>query len=189
MEKTCTTCGVPQDLDQFHKQRRGLYGRRATCRRCSTARHKAYIASHPDRNSVYGRAAYRKNPELVKARNQSYRRTPKGWAVNAWARINQRTVNGAKPNWKNRAHRYYLEHGVRLEISKEDFYAWVVENWAQAEAVWAAGLKPSIDRIDSTGHYAIGNLRIISTDLNSTRGGGLAAMHRLQKKDTPPLPG
>jgi len=89
-----------------------------------------------------------------------------GWAVNTWVRLNNRTINGAKPNWGSASHRYYLEHGVRLEMTKTVFYAWVFAHWAEAEAIRRDGGIPSIDRVDPKGHYAIDNIRIIENRLN-----------------------
>jgi hypothetical protein len=55
------------------------------------------------------------------------------------------------PNWKNRACEHYLVKGVRLEMQKEEFYWWVLENWSAAEMIFSNGGVPSIDRIDPDG--------------------------------------
>lgn len=123
-------------------------------------------AKHPGEHARRLKEYYQRHKEVLKAKCRAYRLTPMGWAVNAWARLNNRTVNGAKPYWSSLSHRYYLEHGVRLDMSKAKFYAWVLAHWAEAEAILKNGGIPSVDRVDSSGHYAISNIRIIENRLN-----------------------
>src|SRR5581483_455655 len=130
MTKICTKCRVEQDLSNFARQKGGKFGRRACCQSCCTARLRDYRRCRPGYSSEILKRAYRRNPEKIKAANQAYRRTPKGWAVKTWNKLNQRTVNGTMPNWKNRACRHYLAKGVRLEMQKQEFYAWVEKNWS-----------------------------------------------------------
>lgn len=33
-EKTCTKCSITKPIDQFYRQKRGLYGRKSTCKDC-----------------------------------------------------------------------------------------------------------------------------------------------------------
>lgn len=144
-------------------------------------------AKHPGEHARRLREYYQRNKEVLKAKCRAYRLTPKGWAVNAWARLNNRTINGAKPYWWSLSHRYYLEHGVQLQMSKTEFYTWVLAHWAEAEAILRTGGVPSVDRIDSNGHYAIGNIRIIENHLNHQNGRSVAARIQnaaLAKRDT-----
>jgi len=55
-------------------------------------------------------------------------------------------------------------------MQKQEFYAWVEKNWSTAEAIFVAGGVPSVDRIDSDGHYALGNIRIIENAQNCANG-------------------
>jgi hypothetical protein len=90
-------------------------------------------------------------------------------------RLNGRTINGANPYWGSPGHRYYLQHGVQLHISKTEFYAWVLAHWADAEAILKNGGIPSVDRIDPNGHYTIDNIRIIENHLNHQNERSVAA--------------
>src|SRR4051812_4014288 len=116
MTKSCSKCGREQDVRCFARQSGAKFGRRACCQFCCTARLRAFRRCNPNYNKLAMRRAYERHPEKVKARNQAYRRTPKGWAVKTWAKLNQRTINGCTPNWSNRACRYYLQKGIRLAM-------------------------------------------------------------------------
>lgn len=165
--KRCTTCGLELPLDQFGNQPGRPHSKRARCRSCAALWMRDHRARHPRENAQRLRAYYQRNKEILKAKQRAYRLTPKGWAVNAWVRLNNRTINGAKPYWRSTGHRYYLEHGIRLEMTKTEFYAWVLAHWADAEAIQRNGKTPSIDRVDSKGHYSLDNIRIIENRLNT----------------------
>lgn len=55
--KTCTTCGLafPATLDFFHKQQRGKYGLRPTCKSCTIANNKRYDSRTPEQIREYQR--------------------------------------------------------------------------------------------------------------------------------------
>lgn len=92
--------------------------------------------------------------------NQRYRSTPHGAAMCAWNRLTSRA--GAKYNHR----RCYANIEVRVTL--QEFLAWAVpeyEAWFRERP----GVTPSVDRIDSDGHYEVGNLRIIGANENRRR--------------------
>jgi hypothetical protein len=54
-------------------------------------------------------------------------------------------------------------------MSKDEFYNFVDDNWDTIQAIYDSGETPSIDRIDSSKHYSIDNVRFISVRENASR--------------------
>ncbi len=89
--------------------------------------------------------------------NKRYRATPQGAAACAWNRLTSRA--GAKFG-----HRQCYA-AVEVRMSRADFMAWAIpayEAWFRDRP----GETPSVDRIESTGHYELGNLRLIEVQKN-----------------------
>lgn len=86
-----------------------------------------------------------------------------------WARLNECTVNGARPRWGHKAVETYLRRGKRLEMSKGEFYNFCDKNKDIIIGLYREGKKPSLDRVDGYGHYGIDNIRIISLKDNLSR--------------------
>lgn len=89
-----------------------------------------------------------------------YRNTPKGAAVFAWNRITSRA--GAKYNHRK------CYASVEVRMTREEFMAWAVpayEEWFRDRP----GVTPSVDRIDSKGHYEPGNIRLLPVQDNRRR--------------------
>lgn len=93
------------------------------------------------------------------------RGTPEYFKVKYWTTLNQRTVNGAHPVLSARNKRY-MEMGVRLEMTKAEFFTWVDSTWTVIDALYKAGETPSIDRIRNTGHYSLDNIQILDLRTN-----------------------
>lgn len=77
-----------------------------------------------------------------------------------WSTLNQRCVNGRyiQDTKRNKA---YLRKGVELLLTKEEFGAWVDENWEDFMRIYAEGKTPSIDRRDVTKGYEPSNMQVI----------------------------
>lgn len=94
-----------------------------------------------------------KKPSYAK----NYRKTPKGAAACAWNRLTSRA--GAKYNFSK------CYANIEVRMTRDEFIAWAIP---QYEA-WFRDRPneiPSIDRIDSKGHYEIVNLRLIERIAN-----------------------
>lgn len=85
--------------------------------------------------------------------------------LRAWGAINKRTVNGSNPTFS-----HYLKKGIRLEMTKNEFYNWCDDNKEKIQSFFDEEDSPSVDRIDSSKHYSIDNIRIISFSENSSLG-------------------
>ena len=93
------------------------------------------------------------------------RGTPEYFKLKYWTTLNQRTINGAHPV-TSRRNMAYMEKGVRLEITKEEFDSWVDFHWLAIEQIYAYGGTPSIDRKDPDGHYTPENMQILELKEN-----------------------
>jgi hypothetical protein len=51
-------------------------------------------------------------------------------------------------------------------MSKEEWTAMWIENTENVLAIIAAGDKPSVNRINSNGHYEVGNVEIVPLSVN-----------------------
>lgn len=131
---------------------------------------------------------YQENREEKKAKAHEYRATNPGkcsitkkriYAASkgtweyffrvTWNTINTRTVNGQHPNPRCPRHKRYLDRGIRIEMEMEEYRLWCSGQAALIEQMYRDGLRPSIDRIDSKGNYAIANLRVLPLSENCRR--------------------
>lgn len=95
MEKTCTKCGETKTIDLFYKQKRGLYGVKSFCKKCSINATSEWIKIN--REKVRDNASKnRLRPERKEKRNnylRGYYQTNKGKFL-----INQNNKNWVKKN-------------------------------------------------------------------------------------------
>ena len=87
-----------------------------------------------------------------------------------WSELNKRTINGKAPSCSPKIVRDYLSKGIRLELTREQFDSWCNENRDIILGLYKSGEVPSIDRINSKGHYSSSNMRIISLKENTRAG-------------------
>jgi hypothetical protein len=122
------------------------------------------------RKEICKRYNQSENGKKVNRENvRNYRKTFKGLTVTMYQNMKKRVRGGDK----NKVHLYR-----NLEImSKEEFQEWVLnnKNYKVQFKIWEeSGYQikqtPSIDRIDSSKGYVIGNVRIISHSENSRLG-------------------
>lgn len=90
------------------------------------------------------------------------RNTPKGAAASAWEHLNGRS--GAKYNYSK------CYENVQVRMTREEFMAWAVPKYREWFAAHPSRKgpdnKPTIDRIDTLGHYELGNIQLISFAAN-----------------------
>lgn len=162
--KTCSSCSRLLPLESFARQRTGF---RSTCRECDAARRHAHYCANRAKSLETRRRYRQSHKESVRRAQLAYGLTLRGFTSRLWKRLNDRTVNGTHPRYCNRFDRYYLDQGVRLVISRVDFELWVSEHWTDVVAMREAGLRPSLDRIDSSGHYSRENMRFVPLSENT----------------------
>lgn len=87
-----------------------------------------------------------------------------------WASINQRCINGvynsSESVIKNYQQKSYHKKGIKLEMTKDEFIAWMMSVKDLHDEIIKNGDKSSINRIDSRKGYSIDNLELISLHRN-----------------------
>lgn len=107
---------------------------------------------------------------------KSYNRTLRGFIKTKWAKMVQRV----------RGHNGHEHIYAGLEIAdKQDFYKWAFSDKKIAgmfgryrRSGWKYSLCPSVDRIDSSRGYVIGNMRFITMKENRDMGRYASALSR-----------
>lgn len=98
----------------------------------------------------------------------STRGTLAHFIASRWRDLNKRTVNGSCARPQDQHLASYFRDGVRLEMNRQEFATWCGEHWHEAEALYRRGMTPSLDRIRTTDHYHIRNIRILERGENSS---------------------
>jgi hypothetical protein len=76
--------------------------------------------------------------------------TPKGAAKMAWNNMRSRVKRHAKRSYS----------GIEVRLTEKEFFEWAIpryKKWFKEHP----GVKPSIDRLDSKGHYELSNIQMI----------------------------
>lgn len=149
--KTCIRCGVDQSIDQFRPQKETKDGHANQCRLCLNEIQR--IKRSANRNEA----------------THKYEKTPNGFLMREYRNMESR-VTGVQ---KQKAHLYL---GLPL-LDRDSFYAWanlqmtfhdLFQMW------WLSGynrkLTPTVDRINSSKGYEIGNMEWVTHSVNSQRG-------------------
>ena len=84
-----------------------------------------------------------------------------------WKALNKRTVNGKQSHICLKKNPSYYRKGIELRLTREEFNTFCEDNWDLIKSLYLQNKRPSIDRIDSDGHYELNNMRILDLSLNS----------------------
>ena len=89
---------------------------------------------------------------------------------NRWASLNQRCVNGEYKNsesvTKNFQQFSYHKKGITLDMTKDEFFAWMLSVKPIHDEIVSNGDRSSINRIDSRKGYSVDNIELISIHKN-----------------------
>lgn len=97
-----------------------------------------------------------KHPDYKREYNKNYSRSIKGKANIIWGNMKHRVSNDP----------YYTD--IKLLLTKDEFISWVIpelQKWVLEKDITEA----SIDRVDPKGHYAVGNLQLLTMDENRAK--------------------
>lgn len=151
MLKRCNSCGEEKEISLFVKIKSNKTGYGGRCKVCSNWHQK-------ERRRVTGDVDTKK-----------YEKTFNGYLVRTYRNMTSR-VKGVQ---KKKAHLY---QGLEI-LDKESFYRWAKSNteYQRLYEEWTASgheyrLAPSIDRVDSSLGYTLGNIRWLPQWLNSKLG-------------------
>ena len=142
--KTCTKCGIEKSTDKFSKHKTTKDRLNSWCKECSNESTKLCNRKHA-----------KKYETIIK---------------NRWTNLNLRCVNGIYANAPSVKYtsqiKYYHNKGITLNMTKDEFVAWMYLMKPVHESIIAKGEKSSIDRIDENKGYSIDNIQMISLHEN-----------------------
>ena len=144
--KVCRSCGIEKPLDDFHRHHKKPLGRTDKCKECCREEAKLKVAKGVFRDRYRRRVS-----------------TPIGAARTAWQLIKTRLREAARGT---KRYRSYV--GIEVRMTLEEFLAWAVPEY-EAWLKEAPDVTPTLDRKDSTKHYEIGNLQLITQSENSKK--------------------
>ena len=160
--KTCTKCGeeYPATPEYFYKEKMGVGGLRAECKKCKATVAKKY------RQTSIGREVLEKAQRKFwqspagklasREYHKKYHSTIAGHLYQVFSNIKQRCNN---PN--NKSYIDYGGRGIKNNFkSLDDFRNYIINELL----IDPRGLE--IDRIDNNGHYEKGNIRFVTRSEN-----------------------
>lgn len=96
-------------------------------------------------------------------RKAEYEKTVKGTVAKMWRGLNYRVRMG-----KQNIPKYKCYKDIEVRMTRQEFVTWAtprVREWKNKHP----GASPSPDRINSKGHYELGNLNIVDHEVNRAR--------------------
>jgi hypothetical protein len=148
--KTCKKCNEEKNLKLFVKHKQCVDGYSNTCKVCKLLEQKKY------------------REKCNNSSTKKYEKTKSGFVMRAYRNMQSR-IKGIQ------AKKYHLYFGKSI-LAKEKFYEWcqydeqfhiLFDNWQRKN--YDRKLTPSIDRIDSSKGYIIGNMQWITHSENSRK--------------------
>lgn len=144
--KICSKCKEEKNTNHFHKSNFNKDGLQAYCKDCirvsTKLSRKKWVSENEYENIIHNR----------------------------WNSLNQRCINGQYTTSQSAERcpqlKSYREKGIRLEMSKDEFKAWMLANESLHNEIVARGDKSSIDRIDESKGYCTDNIQMISLHKN-----------------------
>jgi hypothetical protein len=92
IEKTCTSCGIPKDLDEFYNSPNGKFGKKSKCKDCQksidSARFNKAYTDNPQKFKDRSQDWSCRNPAKARARNKFAKKleSNRNWQLNNLSR-------------------------------------------------------------------------------------------------------
>lgn len=85
--------------------------------------------------------------------------------------MQQRAINGTQaPSAAKKRNRTYFNKGIEIKMTKDQYYDWCDKQSNTIMGLYKENKTPSIDRINSDGHYELTNIQILEWTLNRQMG-------------------
>ena len=159
----CCRCRVIRFIASFDGKQGG-----PPTKWCLVCRTAALRTNRTAKKTGSGKAHFKKH-------HKKWLKSFAGWIYRSWGHIKLRTGNlGSEKTKQMPKIRQYIEKGITLQMSKNDFYAFCFEHQHDWDALVAQGKKPSIDRINPAKGYSVDNIRILDT-IENIRAGSITS--------------
>lgn len=162
--KACGKCGEIKPLSQYHKNKRGKFGRRSTCISCDSIRMKAYAALHSEELKIKDKKYREANPDKARKRTERYRERHPLRVMESARKT--RATNPDKA--RERAREYYRNNKEKELVRRKKYYAdnpekskarnklfrennpgydaeWRAKNPEKAKASWTKSFRKRLD--------------------------------------------
>lgn len=138
--KTCTKCGIEKETSNFNKHPNTKDRLNSWCKECSRINSMEYMKRNSGKYSFI--------------------------IENRWRSINQRCINGCYKTPNAPQFQSYINKKITINMTKDEFATWMKSVEHIHNQIVEKGEKSSVDRIDDTKGYEIGNLQMISLHEN-----------------------
>lgn len=154
--KKCTKCHKRKTLDDFYKDKNNKTGYRNSCKKCDKEKHKEWLENNKNYMNEYHKNYRLENKEKIKQDRLKLKKE-KPW-YDSYFRAKQRCNN-----YNCKDYPWYGGKGILFLLTQKEYnILWLRDKAYDMQ-------NPSIDRIDSNGHYTFENCRFIEQSLNSSK--------------------
>jgi hypothetical protein len=176
MEKKCTKCKQPKNLELFYNKSTTKDGKRSQCKNCTDESRKIYLLNNGKKRKEYESLYYLENKKEIDAHQAEYYSINK---ENILQKHFQRRLKNREKYMLKAAIQRAIDKNVPCTITEDDIKkAWPLNdkciycncNMKMSISGQASWDSPSLDRIIPQLGYVIGNIRIICKSCNSTKG-------------------
>lgn len=169
--RTCTHCHQTRPSNEFISFEDG-----STTKWCARCRNWA-------RDYTRRRGRTRREKLRRKSQLRIWKRTFPGWCYTRWHHMRLRCGYLGTDAMRDRHRQFDAYQHVTLDVTKDEFYSWAQSQRDAWEALVAEGKKPSVDRIDPSKGYALGNIRIVDLRANIAAGASnCAKLHNPKRR-------
>ena len=102
--KKCTKCGIEKELDQYHKNKLGAFGRNSKCKECV----KKYLLQNKDKIKKQRKHYRDKNKDKILSYAKEYRKKNKD------SISEKKKIHNSKPEVKEARKKYYEENKTKI---------------------------------------------------------------------------
>ena len=118
MSKTCTKCGVVKPLDDFHRDKTGVGGRRPDCKECAREYSRRYHEETRDKRLEYSRRYHEENRDKIRERKRRYSKENRDKVRESRRRYREENRDKVRESRR----RYYGESRDKVLESQRRYY-------------------------------------------------------------------
>ena len=174
--KSCSTCGVIQSVDEFHKLNVSSTGYAYICKGCKKVQAVTYRKEHPDEVKAYSTKYRQKNAARIKevrAKWESENAVRLKASNVKWRQENKERIKAYSTNLENRfiaAKKASIRRGICWELSLQEWSLLTIDSLCHYCGGPLNSSGSGLDRMDNSIGYVILNVVCCCRSCNSTKG-------------------